>query len=281
MIRKSLLLLLLALLSVGGGLDIAQAESTQIDARSAWRAMPKTNWYDKKTEQYLPPEVAELQDNPLRSDGRQAAPEDSSSTSRTWADWWDSLDFGSGWGKVGTFLYYFLRVMVIVVIVVLVLAILSLLGWYSLRDYVPSRFQERDDAMNRKIDPARMVDLPFEVQQSVGDPLEAARAAMKDGDYSLGVLYLYGYMLLVLDRERKLHLQKGKTNRMYLKEVKTQPELHSILETTVLAFEDTFFGKHVIERERCLALWNQLDEFHQLATSVASPTVTQAVLAGV
>ena len=87
---------------------------------------------------------------------------------------------------------------------------------------------------------------------------------MRAGRYNEAVVYLYGYMLLALDQSRKIHLQKGKTNRMYLRELRSEMQLQSIVSKTMLAFEDVFFGRYEIDRGRFEMLWDQRDEFHRL-----------------
>jgi hypothetical protein len=65
-------------------------------------------------------------------------------------------------------------------------------------------------------------------------------------------------------------LARGKTNRMYLRELRQQPQLKSILELTMTAFEDVFFGNHNLSREEFEACWRQLDDFHKHVEQVAA-----------
>ncbi len=100
---------------------------------------------------------------------------------------------------------------------------------------------------------------------------------MRAGRYNEAVIYLYGYMLLALDQARKIHLQKGKTNRMYLRELRSNEALHKIVRQQILAFEDVFFGRYDIDAARFATLWQQLDAFHRLlqpapAAQTATPT---------
>jgi hypothetical protein len=141
----------------------------------------------------------------------------------------------------------------------------------SMRSWLPGR---RLDQLKRKeiaIDPTRVVDLPFEAQAEMQDPLAYAKYLIAQGNFDEAVIFIYGYMLLALDRAGKILLHRGKTNRMYLHELVGEPELRSILLPAMLAFEDVFFGRHAIERERFQKIWSGLDHFHRaLAPSIAA-----------
>ena len=63
-----------------------------------------------------------------------------------------------------------------------------------------------------------------------------------------------------------IRLAKGKTNRQYLREITRSGRraLGDILEQTLLAFEDVFFGDRELPRDRFEACWQQLAEFDRL-----------------
>ena len=84
------------------------------------------------------------------------------------------------------------------------------------------------------------------------------------GDFNRAVVYLYGYQLVQLDKRQQIELAKGKTNRQYLWELRSRREMKNLLEPTVVAFEDTFFGEHDLDRSRFESLWQNVDRFHQL-----------------
>ena len=99
------------------------------------------------------------------------------------------------------------------------LTLLVLLTYYSLRDYLPERLTPQRTSPVINIDPARVAELPFEPKPTGDDPLSAAMRAMQAEDFDDAIAFLYGYLLLALDQSRLIHLQKGKTNRMYLLEL--------------------------------------------------------------
>jgi hypothetical protein len=66
-----------------------------------------------------------------------------------------------------------------------------------------------------------------------------------------------------LDKRQLIRLTRGKTNRQYLGEIWGRADVRAILERTMVAFEDVFFGHHVLERARFESCWTRLAEFHQ------------------
>lgn len=114
----------------------------------------------------------------------------------------------------------------------------------------------------------RVEHLPFQLRKPTGDFLSEARRLYEAGDYSQAILYLYSHFLVQLDRQHVIRLAKGKTNRQYLRETRSRPVLHQILEVTMISFEDVFFGHHKISREQFEASWNRLSEFEAELTQV-------------
>ncbi len=121
---------------------------------------------------------------------------------------------------------------------------------------------------HREID--RVEDLPFAVRRPTDDLLSAARRAYESGQYNEAMTYLYSHQLIALDRNQFIRLAKGKTNRQYLRELSVRPELRAIQERAMVAFEDAFFGKHTLSRERFEQSWQQLGRFEQLLQQVAA-----------
>jgi hypothetical protein len=105
--------------------------------------------------------------------------------------------------------------------------------------------------------------LPFVVRRPTGDFLSEARALYEQGRYAEAIIYLYSYQLVQLDRHQHIHLSKGKTNRQYLREIRSEPTLRGMLHRTMIAFEDVFFGHHDLDRSRFEECWQRLDEFHR------------------
>jgi len=98
-----------------------------------------------------------------------------------------------------------------------------------------------------------------------GDLLAEARRLYQEGRFSEAILYLFSYQLFQLDKQRRIHLAKGKTNRQYLREVGPATPLRHLIEPTMVAFEDVFFGHRAIGRARFESCWLRLPEFEALA----------------
>lgn len=210
-------------------------------------------WYDAEKQAYRTPTVSSELDSPIRVNGWEAAPKPPKPTpppAAGGANW--------NWGFSGMDF----SIIVWVVLGIALIALAAVLAGASMKNWRGTqRLSKQLDAI--QIDPTRVVDLPFEAESAMQDPLEGARRLAMAGDYDGAVQYLYGYMLLALDRAGQIVLHRGKTNRMYMFELSGQRTLRDLLQPTMLAFEDVFFGRHAIDRDRFTMLWNNLDRFHQ------------------
>ena len=237
------------------------ATSAAGDARDASDKRAKESigsryWYDPSTEEYRTPKISPDPDHPLRRNGAKAGPTAPRATNTGWT----GLNLPSG-----EFLAYSAIIILGVTLtgLAIVLLVMSVGGWRPLRKNV-DRFKAIE------IDPSRVSDLPFEAQAEMHDPLAYAKQLIGLGKYEEAMLFLYGYMLLALDRAGKISLHRGKTNRMYLHELHRERQLHNYLVPAMLAFEDVFFGRHRLQPERFQKIWAQLDDFHRaLAPAIA------------
>ena len=109
---------------------------------------------------------------------------------------------------------------------------------------------------------SRVENLPFQLDGAPPDLLLAAQESYESGDYRQAIIYLFGYQLTRLDKVQAIHLTKGKTNRQYLSELASL-NLRAIVERTMVAFEDVFFGDLPLERTVFENCWNDLEMFHQ------------------
>ena len=115
----------------------------------------------------------------------------------------------------------------------------------------------------------RVAELPVPVPTTTGDFLSEVRRHAAAGNFGLAIVYLFSYELLQLDRHEVIRLSKGKTNRQYLREANPRPDLRTILEPTMIAFEDFFFGRHDLDQQRFENCWTKIDEFHRLLERAA------------
>lgn len=248
----------------------------EVDADKALRSIGSPKWYDRAADGYAPPKLEPEDDNPIRSDGWIAEEENSRRIEREKKKAAKAANTtkGGAWNWTGLDTTWFSTI-IISFLAVMLITIILLLSYHSLKTYMPGRWEKDDQRKSIVIDPAKVSDLPFEAKQATYEnPLAEAEALMRSGRYREAILFLYGYMLLALDQSRKIDLQKGKTNRMYLRELKSQMELRAIVETAMLSFEDVYFGKHAIGEQQFLMSWNQVDDFHRLLAGSSAAEAT-------
>jgi hypothetical protein len=128
----------------------------------------------------------------------------------------------------------------------------------------------RSGPTKARVDPLLAADrveaLPFLAERSRDDLLGQTRRHYQQGNYSEAIIYLFSYELVQLDKFALIHLAKGKTNRQYLRETARARPIDRMLERTMLAFEDVFFGSRTLDRAGFEACWNQLGEFENLVS---------------
>lgn len=234
--------------AVGWSVSLADQPTTAQKAmQSVW-----AGWYNGQQNSLNPPQFQSPDDHPLRSQGWLAGPE----KKWEWPDWWPN--WRSNLTGLGQWVVYLLWALLITAL----LGCIVLLLMHVHRSYRPAN--KLSDRNKIHIDPTRVEDLPFEVQHTMtGDPLSQARQLASTGNFNLAIIFLYGYLLLALDQARRIHLQKGKTNRMYLRELMGHAPLIALVESVMEKFEQVYFGKHSIDQTSFQQSWSQLDRFHQ------------------
>jgi hypothetical protein len=110
----------------------------------------------------------------------------------------------------------------------------------------------------------RIEALSLPVREKPADFLAEAARCYRAGDYREAIIYFFGHQLLELDRHQLIRMTKGKTNRQYLGEIGSLAGLQRLLEQTMVAFEDVFFGNHPLDRDRFEACWSQQERFDAL-----------------
>ncbi len=251
----------------------AQVSDELPDSTRAAKVLNGNDWYDSATQSLRPPTDLNDPDIALRSSDWLAKPKTatppaakkspSSSNTNTWR--W----FGNWFGGFDSQLLNYLLIVALACVLVIGMLILYR---QSFQAWIPGRFRRPKNATSVAVDMTRVVDLPFEVKTTRRDPLAEAESLMNAGRYGEAIIFLFGYLLLALDQFRYIRLQRGKTNRMYLREITSQQELRAIVQRTMLAFEDVFFGRYNLSRERFMEVWEQMETFHQLI----HPDVDQA-----
>ena len=141
---------------------------------------------------------------------------------------------------------------------------IGLLAWLIGKAFLKNETTE--SVVSKVVETSRDVDrveaLPFQLRRPSSDFLAEAQRLYEAGQFSEAVIYLYSHLLVQLDRHHVVRLAKGKTNRQYLRETRTRPLLKEILERTMVAFEDVFFGHHELSREQFEQCWHRVNAFH-------------------
>ena len=163
-----------------------------------------------------------------------------------------------------------------ILLLVCLLSLLVIVGFLVLR-YGLS-FQVRaaklSDLSIREREKAKLQDLPFELEQTMFGLLAQAERYRAAGDFSKAIMYLFSHALVELDGARCIRLERGKTNRAYLRELNGQDNLRGFTNQLVLAFEYAFFGKHVLSQEAFERIWQQVPAFDAYLKQIVSKPST-------
>lgn len=220
---------------------MAEADGSVAAGREALSQWGRYPWYDKAGDDLQPIELTEPWD---------------------WSWLLDWLNFrvgpvGGSWDWLHTAAW------------VLIALVLALLGWFLFRAY-----QRRSPAVPALVEPEgespeeerrRYEALPEAAGRRRTGLREESRRHYLAGNYDEAIVYLFSHQLVFLDRNERIHLARGKTNRQYLRELGPRGLLPHLLAQTAVAFEDVFFGGQSIGRERFESCWNQLDQFETMA----------------
>lgn len=198
-------------------------------------------WYDKRADALQPVRVSEPWDSTPPS----------SSTS---GSWFPSL---GGFPLAEALCYGLLLVALGMIVWLLIRAYLNREETTSVGTIERVRHAAVDDA-------ARIEALPFRIRRGDIDLLAEAKRLYEEGKFGEAIIYLFSYQLVEMDRHQVIRLARGKTNRQYLRDLRRQPPLRSLIERSMVAFEEVFFGGHVLDRARFEAVWQQLGQFNAL-----------------
>ncbi len=110
----------------------------------------------------------------------------------------------------------------------------------------------------------RIEALPFQLDKKSGRLLEEAERLYREGNYSQAIIYLFSYQLVEMDKLQVIRLTRGKTNRQYLRELRDRGRLRGLIESSMVAFEHVFFGKHSLPVTAFEPCWRQISEFERL-----------------
>lgn len=225
-------------------------------------------WFDAKTGKITP--VAARKNGIDVSDRHSSV---ATPDTRTNSAWWDSL---SGLlSKVFSWLFEgWLTILGVSLVLLAILA--GFLVWrYGSNGDGFFRSRETKDVLAHEREKAKIQDLPFEIEQTAMGLLGQAAKLRAAGDYSKAIVYLFSHVLVEMDGARCIRLARGKTNRIYLRELRGREILKSFTNQLVQAFEFAFFGKHQLSQESFEAIWQQLPVFEESLKHVERGTTTE------
>jgi hypothetical protein len=232
--------------------SVASAADTKIDpvqsAKNALSSGSRFPWYDRKQDDVRRLSIVPRESPKDRGQKWTSAPQTTTTTS-------NPIQFPKLNVVSSTLQWLGLSLLIVLLGVIAYLIAVSFL-----RDEISEGGAERKIVQVRR-DAERVEALPFKVRAATTDFLAEARRLYDAGQYSEAIIYLFSHELVELDKHQVIHLSKGKTNRQYLRETRSRPLIAGLLESTMVAFEDAFFGNKQLSRDVFEHSWSRLNEF--------------------
>jgi hypothetical protein len=179
---------------------------------------------------------------------------------------------GNGFSNfIGDFFQFIVGAWLYIVLVILLLIIGFVLAYVIMNMQGSAGFRRRQEiaASTFERDQAKITDLPFEIEQSNLGLLEQAGLFRSRGEYSKAIVYLFSHVLVELDAAGHIRLARGKTNRIYLRELGARETERKFTSYLVRWFEHVFFGKHDMDPEVFEKIWSQLPAFDRQLKNMA------------
>lgn len=263
-----ILLVCVAVSFLGGRLSCLMANayaSGQNEDRSVLQRSTDSSWYSAEKDEL----VAVV---PFRRDSIDVSDRDQSVK----APEVSAPSQGNGFSNIiGDFFQFIVGAWLYIVLVIVLLMIGFLLAYVILNMRGPSGFRRTQEiaASTAERDQAKITDLPFEIEQSTLGLLEQAGVFRSRGEYSKAIVYLFSHVLVELDAAGHIRLARGKTNRIYLRELGSRETERKFTSYLVRWFEHVFFGKHEMDPEVFEKIWSQIPAFDRQMKSLAGENV--------
>jgi hypothetical protein len=224
--------------------DERREETTSVS--DAWEQVTSPAWYDLETKALRALPIRNRAMPKVPSNWEWNTPERPSPTRRYWSP-----------GSLGDLLVW--------TAIALTVAGLAIVIVRTLRVGPTSKGKPAtSEPTTEDVSAERIEHLPFDLGLGKRDPLRQAQELYQRHQYGPATQYLYAYFLLRLDQNHHIDLERGKTNRTYLRELHRQPNLHRIVGSIMRTFEEFYFGHHEVSRETFESHWNHVDQFHNL-----------------
>jgi hypothetical protein len=152
------------------------------------------------------------------------------------------------------------------VLVVVTLISLLVYGWTKVESKAGLDIDDREEDFFGDLGEAdiqRLEHLPEEVRQSTKNLLSEADRLWNSGKIDQAIIFLFGHRLLQLDRAGAIRLSRGKTNQQYLREIGTSTDIRQALRSTVVLFEQSYFGRYTIASDAFAQIRSEQELFDQ------------------
>ena len=152
-------------------------------------------------------------------------------------------------------------------VVLLVIGVVLGLAWALVRRGDDDEPISVGDEIVQETEAQRVERLPFHIQAARTDLMGEVHRYMQQGNYAQAVIYFYSFLLVELDKYQVIRLEPGRTNGMYVRDVRPYPPLFNAMGATVSVFEDAFFGEKTIDRMRFEQCFQLLPSFQSYLAS--------------
>jgi len=185
------------------------------------------------------------------------------------ADWlgqirWEGNLFGY---RFAISLYHVLLLALAVLAVWLVVRLLR--RWYSA--YLAQQQPRQQVERSGRGAPERIDQLPVAVSTGSAGLWELVQQAVEQKQFSRAIVFLYSYLLLRLDQQGRIRLEKGRTNRQYLRQLRGDPQLQRWMARIVAAFEEVFFGHRELGAEAFQQCWELVPQIQSRVEQKGGP----------
>lgn len=127
-------------------------------------------------------------------------------------------------------------------------------GWYRSR-------KNKSFVSNKIRDQIRITDLPFELAATNLSLLEQSDYYRDRNDFSKAMVYFFSHLLVELNEAGLIRLARGKTNRLYVRELGDRNQIRQFLNLNIEKFERVFFGKYELDAAGFSRVRELLPEF--------------------
>ena len=215
-----------------------------------------SEWYDSKSGEIKPIQVKTREDDSIHRESRwlpqaQAVPKAASSAESPSGfnlDW-----LGEGFTYTNLFAW--------VVLIILIIGAGAGVAWLLGKGGVGGTSSGSNGNQTLSTDQTlleRIQELPEELRRDNLDYRAEAERMMRSGALEQAIVLLFAYQLLLLDRAACLRLHRGKTNRQYLRELRsTDQQVFQWVERVVSLFEGSYFGRRVIQQSDFSRCWKE------------------------